>query len=96
MTRFTEPGLRGCAGLSLGLVSSLLIPGAALAVPIQAPGAASAAAPNGTAAVSPGPRRPGLIPSSSPRPGSGLASDPSSSPPRRPVPGQNRALSASQ
>jgi hypothetical protein len=87
------PGRQGWAAVAVGLVSSFLLPGAAWAVPIQAPSAASAVAPDpsSTPAVSAGPRRPGLIPSASLHAENPLDSELSSGP-RRPVPGQTRTL----
>jgi hypothetical protein len=63
-------------------------------VPIQAPSAsASAQAAAGSPTMAAGPRRPGVIPSTSLSRDSGLNSDLSSGP-RRPVPGQNDSLTA--
>lgn len=82
------------AGSAAAVAASFLLPFAASAVPIQSPGArASVQAPAGSPAMAAGPRRPGVIPSTSLSRDSGSNSDLSSGP-RRPVPGQNDSLTA--
>jgi len=81
--------------LAVALATSFLLPLAATAVPIQAPGSGSGAAPasGGTSGMATGPRRPGAIPSTSRSRDTGLNSDlPSGT--RRPFPGQSEALTA--
>lgn len=81
--------------VAVALATSFLLPLAATAVPIQAPGSGSAAAPatGGTSGMATGPRRPGAIPSTSRSRDTGVSSDLSSGP-RRPVPGKSEALTA--
>ena len=83
------------AAFAIGLASSFLLPVAATAIPIKATGivSASAPAPGGTPAMPSGPRRPGVIPSTSLPRDTGTNSDLSSGP-RRPVPSQSQTLSA--
>jgi hypothetical protein len=86
--------LVGCGSVAVALASSLLLPMAATAVPIQTAGtpSTSAAAPAVTATMT-GPRRPGAVPSTSTSRVSATSSDLSSGP-RRPVPGKSETLTA--
>jgi hypothetical protein len=97
MTRLLAVGRCPSApgAVAVALATSFLLPLAATAVPIQAPGSGSGAAPaiGGTSGMATGPRRPGAIPSTSRSRDTGLNSDlPSRT--RRPFPGQSEALTA--
>jgi hypothetical protein len=87
--------LRGCGSSAIALASFLLLPLAAAAVPLAPliPATPVAAAPAGAPSGINGPRRPGVIPPASLSRGGGSA-DGLPQAPRRPVPGQNAALTA--
>ena len=87
--------LRGCGSSAIALASFLLLPLAAAAVPLAPliPATPVAAAPAGAPSGINGPRRPGVIPPASLSRGGGPA-DGLPQAPRRPVPGQNAALTA--
>ncbi len=94
--------LRGCGSGAIALASFLLLPMAAAAVPLAPliPATPVAAAPAGasrgiTSTGINGPRRPGVIPHASLSRGGGSA-DGLPQAPRRPVPGQNAALTANR
>jgi hypothetical protein len=97
MTRLLAAGRCPSApgAVAVALATSFLLPLAATAVPIQAPGSGTASAPvtGGTPGMAAGPRRPGAIPTASRSRDTSSNSDLSSGP-RRPVPGQNEALTA--
>lgn len=94
--------LRGCGSSAIALASFLLLPLAAAAVPLAPliPATPVAAAPAGasrgiTSTGINGPRRPGVIPHASLSRGGGSA-DGLPQAPRRPVPGQNAALTSNR
>ena len=89
--------LRGCSSSAIALASFLLLPMAAAAVPLAPliPATPVAAAPAGASRGINGPRRPGVIPPASLSRGGGSA-DGLPQAPRRPVPGQNAALTANR
>jgi hypothetical protein len=89
--------LRGCGSSAIALASFLLLPLAAAAVPLAPliPATPVAAAPAGAPSGINGPRRPGVIPHASLSRGGGSA-DGLPQAPRRPVPGQNAALTANR
>ena len=89
--------LRGCGSSAIALASFLLLPLAAAAVPLAPliPATPVAAAPAGASRGINGPRRPGVIPPASLSRGGGSA-DGLPQAPRRPVPGQNSALTANR
>ena len=89
--------LRGCGSSAIALASFLLLPLAAAAVPLAPliPATPVAAAPAGAFRGINGPRRPGVIPHASLSRGGGSA-DGLPQAPRRPVPGQNEALTSNR
>jgi hypothetical protein len=89
--------LRGCGSSAIALASFLLLPLAASAVPMAPliPATPVAAAPAGAPSGMNGPRRPGVIPPASLSRGGGSA-DGLPQAPRRPVPGQNEALTSNR
>jgi hypothetical protein len=97
MTRLLAVGRCPSApgAVAVALATSFLLPLAATAVPIQAPGSGTASAPatGGTPGMAAGPRRPGAISTVSRSRDTGLNSDIASGT-RRPVPGQSEALTA--